>query len=234
VGDLLVDTAAVRLLNGRYMDHPEACFGAEARAAFRLRGQAGQRFPIDRFMLRPPLEPVVLSYWDRFRARGFTQDAATALVSALSGAVVRPRTEGAVTRAQRGSEPTWRYPDPDHAAGWLDRLYSLEPDEDAPFIYAAGCFAEVVRSHPYPNGNGRLGRAFFHGALAEVMGLTCPFLPLGPAMYLHAETLTQSLRTATRTNAWRDYHRSVSVILREAMAVCDDPTPHADGPRLGS
>lgn len=172
-------------------------------------------------MLRPPFEPIILSYWARFRSRAFNPEVATALVSALSGVALCPRNTVAVTKPTPGTEPLWVYPDPDHAAGWLDRLYALDPTGSSPLEYAAACFAETVRSHPYTDGNGRLGRAFFHGALAQTLDLPCPIIPLGPAMYAHAPVLTASLRAATIDGDWPGYFAVMRTIVATALELCD-------------
>ncbi len=86
---------------------------------------------------------------------------------------------------------------------------------------AALCFQEVVRSHPFPNGNGRLGRAFFHGALALVLDLPCPFLPLGPVMYLHAPVLTTRLRAAATGKDVAGYLAAMRTVVADALDLAD-------------
>lgn len=62
----------------------------------------------------------------------------------------------------------------------IRRLNAGDPSD--PFRHAAMVYFETLVIHPFRDGNGRLARLLFQGALFKSLGLRAPVLPLRPVM----------------------------------------------------
>lgn len=65
--------------------------------------------------------------------------------------------------------------------GLLMRFNRPHP-RTSPIAQAIGVFLETLLIHPLPDGNGRLARLLFQGALKRAIGLNAPVVPLGPSL----------------------------------------------------
>ena len=161
----------------------------------------------------------MLSYWPNWMRHGWTAFEARQLVSALVGVEVPNRSGPIHTEADPDGVSTV-FPEAEDAKGWLDRVRSqVEADNLTPFTSACFSYAVVALNHPFPDGNGRLARAFFHGALGRSLGLTCPFIPLGPICYLHHRRLGAGLRSLSATGDWEPFVGMMADFTSEALAL---------------
>lgn len=88
----------------------------------------------------------------------------------------------------------------------------LGPLETASLVHAI-----VILYHPMNDGNGRLARAMFHGALRNRAGIDAPFLALGPISYVLSYHLLVLTRTLSQSGDWATYLHGVYDVIRIAI-----------------
>jgi Fic/DOC family len=186
---------------------PEASFGLELRAAYVLDREAKRETsaqsppPYAEFFLRPAIEPILHSYFDHLRPGALDPDAADNFLSCLHGAPIRRRTGPCrITPNVQGNFV--EFPQADAAQDYHRRLDRHLPTIEGALQRAAYAYAEVLLSHPYGDGNGRLARALILTCLAQGNRDRIPFLPLGPAFYAHAPAIAGALESLAVSANW--------------------------------
>lgn len=220
--------------NDRSFGNVWDCIGLELRASYRLcedddafdlSAQAGSDGALDarrsarrslqrRALLRPAVEPVLLSWWPALARGSIDIDQARAIASALTGAYTfRPRAR----MRNRGDETGFVYfadvRQANHWGRYIERSgqYLSDPIDQALYAYAA-----TILCHPLSDGNGRLGRALALGALARIGVLTQPSLPLGPLFNCNSILVERELARLSESGAWRDFFDALRPLLRAA------------------
>ncbi|HWC22156.1 MAG TPA: Fic family protein [Flexivirga sp.] len=91
---------------------------------------------------------------------------------------------------------TARFVPPPHedVPGYMDDLLSyINTSGDSPLAAALLTHAQFETVHPYPDGNGRVGRALFHGVLHRAGVVTGGVLPLSTALKRDKEAYVKAL-----------------------------------------
>lgn len=98
----------------------------------------------------------------------------------------------------------------------LRRVLDAEGLYDCAWTFALYCYADIVLSHPLNDGNGRLARATFIGALIRRGVIVTPGLPLGLAGYLCRPALSSALRRLGTSGDWSGYARFMRRLVQLA------------------
>lgn len=163
--------------------------------------------------LRPAVEPIILSYWERLVELDLDAKKAQKIVSALTVKEQVFRSAEGMGRSINGNvgfEPIGR------ARGWIDRLRAARLRPELASLMPMYTFASTIMAHPFADGNGRLARAMTLGALAKFAGWQMPIVPLAPSFYRYAEVLGRSLDGLTRSGDWTTYVTVFLDILDDA------------------
>lgn len=200
----------------------EASFGLELRAAFVLDTEAERagvepRPPYRQFLLRPAIEPILFTYLDLFRGGNLDPNAIDGFVSCLHGAPVTMR-QGPSRISPNARGHFVQFPDCEYARDYCSRLNLYLPSIEGAVAKAAYAYAEVLLSHPYADGNGRLARALAVACLSEG-GRPPAFLPLGPAFYAHAPAIASALQALAVTADWRHFLSVFADFLEYGLAL---------------
>lgn len=197
-----------------YASCPTRCFGLEARVAhFLTESEPAVRGANPRkILIRPAFEPVAFSYWDRFINWSLDDDAIAAMAGCLCGREVDYRTSTGASLPNDLGESAL-YPAPEIARSWRESMPM--PVKGMSLLdslsVALHALAAFVCLHPLSDGNGRVGRALFQGALARSLGLSCPMLALTPHTSLHSRAIARGLRRLGADGDWSDvvaaYHK---------------------------
>jgi hypothetical protein len=163
-----------------------------------LQGAIGEAFHFtnhssnDHLLARPPSELAAWRLWELLES-GHLHPAALLDLARLLGGVARLR-QGAKATTASASGHIFRFAPPAAVPGrlkaLLDRVGERRP-ELPPVLHASGVYLETLLIHPLPDGNGRLARLLFLGALQRTAGLEVPICPLGPAVALHRPHVLQ-------------------------------------------
>lgn len=171
-----------------YSISPARCFGLEARVAYYYSEilDCSPELNPRQHLIRPAPEPVVYSYWERFKSWTFDESSVSALASCLCGRDLRYRDAVAASLPNRHGVSVL-YPEPAIATRWLSFMppppRGTEVLEGLAAAFAA--LASLILHHPLTDGNGRFGRALFQGVLARTVGLSAPMLALGPLISIN-------------------------------------------------
>jgi hypothetical protein len=227
------DLEALIALDHAFQDRPDVVFGLEARAAFHLTAhfEDPTQPHIRTLLLRPASEPTTFSYWDRFRTWAVDDASMIELASCLLGRPTAYRTTACGTPPDPQGY-SQAFPKPEVARTWLSSAppprERVAPDEA--FSSALVWLAAAVLHHPLPDGNGRLGRALFQGALARSSGLSCPLLPLGPYTYASGREAMAAWIALGHRGDWRPlvalYEKILAEILQLHRQLALSARPH--------
>ncbi|MGR8963753.1 Fic family protein [Rhizobium leguminosarum] len=199
-------------------------FGNELKAAHLLqrlalaRGVGGAVSDnLGRLFTRPAVEPILARRFD-FLTERISLTRLQVLASELLG-------HGAILRAADifGS-PDLKVPQvkfaPLEAVNHLPRRLETILSAEIPVMVAAWlCFVEVIVSHPFEDGNGRLARAFFHIVLGAKTKLCSLALPLGPAFIANADVLSDSLIALSHSGDWSTFLRDTAIVMDQCEAI---------------
>lgn len=217
----------------RYASRPELSFGLESRATFRLSSATTETAELNprTFWLRPPAEPATFSYWRRFQDWTVEDSSAIELAGCLAGKAQGYRTAPSASLPD-GDGVRRTYPDADQACDWLRSL--PKPERGCSTLdglaSAFHAFATLVLNHPFPDGNGRFGRALFQGVLARTLDLTCPMLPLGPFTYVRGRAVVAGWIALGVRHDWGELTRTYALVLRDVLDFhTADPNPQTGG-----
>jgi hypothetical protein len=186
-------------------DRVDLCFGLELRTAYLLESYSKSGNiqmpppPYRQFYLRPAVEPIIYSYVGRLRPEAIDPDVADAFMSCLHCRRIEPR-RGEIRIKPNAQGNFVQFPDAAFAADYHVRLRDALPSIEGPLNRAAFAYAEILLSHPYADGNGRLARAVAMLCLGQ--DDMVPFLPLGPAFYACAPRVAPALETLALTANW--------------------------------
>ena len=133
------------------------------------------------------------------------------------------RTEQNWIGSRRDTVKTARFvpPPPDAMQQALNDLenYINEDDGLHPLIRLALIHYQFETIHPFPDGNGRVGRLLIPLVLHERGVLTQPLLYLSPYLEKHRDAYIDALYEVSRTGAWIEW---IQFFLRTVVAQCRD------------
>ena len=202
----------------------DASFGLELRSAFLLEHEtpldAVDRPPYRQFLLRPAIEPILYSYVSALSIGGLDTGTIDDFLSCLHGLPVeRRRNPSRITPNAHGN---WvQFPDWEYAADFHLRLNRNLPTIDDAITRAAYAYAEVLLSHPYGDGNGRLARALAVICLGDGRPSSTPFLPLGPAFYAHAPVIASALQALSATGDWVPFQHVFADFVSQGLTLAE-------------
>lgn len=219
-------------LTEQYRHSPWRCFGNEAKCALLLR--AGLRVPgsldfsvpagfeapqFDRFLVRPCIEPIVYTNWQRFSAWQIDQRWIKRAAALLTGTSSKMRSASVDKPAICGLAPM-RYARLDDIPSWPEAIEVIHSCEDlTPVQEAVLTHATFVLYHPLDDGNGRVARSLFHASLHRRDQVDAPFLPLGPSFYSASYLKLGLLRRLSQTGDWEAYLDGVHPIVEFAISL---------------
>jgi hypothetical protein len=193
----------------------------ELKAAYRLEAaymklRLDKRPPFRQILLRPAIEPILLSFAETLMEANLQPDAIDRFISCVHGApVTRRTTDCRITPNEFGN--CVLFPPPEHAAEYVSRLSGQLPSIDGPINRVGYAYAEIILSHPYMDGNGRLARSMVLACLAKELGSKLPLIPLAPAFYASAQRTADALQTLAVTADWPFYMQAFKALLTDAL-----------------
>lgn len=203
----------------------QSAFGMELRAAFLLEMEAAARLeitegapPYRQFFLRPAMEPILYSYLGPLRKQPLDPAVLDGLMACLHGRPIERREISSRIKPNANGNIV-QFPDPDYA-----RDYHLRLDRRLPLISGAinragFVFAEIVLSHPYSDGNGRLARAMTLIGLGGGEDAALSFIPLGPTFYARAPEIAGALQALAATADWQNFMAVFTDYIADALAL---------------
>jgi Fic/DOC family len=167
-------------------------------APLALQGGIGDAFHFtdrgsnDHLLARPPSELAAWRLWELLGSGRLDSAALLDLARLLGGAAQLRQGAKATTASASGHIFRFAPPAtvPARLKALLDRMGERRP-ELPPLLHAVGVYLETLLIHPLPDGNGRLARLLFLGALHQTAGLEAPICPLGPSIALHRAHVLQ-------------------------------------------
>ena len=171
----------------------------------------GPRSPTYLF-LRPAVEPVLLSFWEKFIKLDEVEWPSV-------GATLNPRAplrDSYVATAKSCDGSFSVYPHTDEIVHWQNDLNDLLKSDMEPLSKAFIMYAVVIMCHPLIDGNGRLARAAMWASLAR-SGIAAPCLPLGPVAYANPSWLANSIRSLCATGDWSQYLKNMDGFILAAI-----------------
>lgn len=186
----------MRHIDGLYQ-HDIETYGLDQKVQDVLLIQFPDQNIIPKTLYRTIQEPITCRYWNSIASNKLTLSDMHELCSLLRGDVVSFRTG-----RSRGFDNThgsyeFCYPIDDN---WLDRIYEISdsslPD---PFEEMALIFREIIWTHPFSDGNGRLARALLNGSLARRGIISRPILGLNAIFDVFRQDIGESLRISIST-----------------------------------
>lgn len=226
VSDFAAIEGKARELSAHYETKPWESFGNEIKSALLLSAKLvpeidlGRRksyiydLPsLDRFYLRPSLEPIVYSSWSKLREWSIDDEWVLKTAKCLLGRAAHFRSDP-IIKPRMGPVAGWQYMAPEEARQWRDAVEAVRNNANLPPVAeACAAYAAFAIYHPLKDGNGRIARALFHGVLANRLDLSAPIIPLGPAIYHYGHHFTYGFRQLALNGNWRDFFELMHLIL---------------------
>ena len=220
-----LDTAAtlrkIERLNNLISRHgPAYSFGFEIKLSHYLYSvkpnpDHASRELTQKLFLRPAVEPLLYRYKE-VHPDGFNHALINQMVSLYYGALSRVRD----TEAKSWTDESGNYvqfPPAENAMGYIDRIRtSLDTTVD-PIQASAYVVAETILSHPYPDGNGRLGRLLGLICLARFCGHSFLPVPLGPVILANYDRYILWLNSLSETGDWTSFVATYDAFINEAL-----------------
>lgn len=199
----------------------DCCFGLELRAAYyyeyvNTHSTQVNEQPMRKFFLRTAIEPIMYSYRAYVDVTQLEHKVVNEFVSSYSGILVRVRE----IEARSGKNAEGRYvvfPPHAHSARYLERIKTNSARLSCPIQRSAYAFAEVILSHPYSDGNARLGRCLSLMSLSHHMMCDPLSVPLGPVLMANNDRYVKALQDLSREHDWLKFFSEFRWFLDEAL-----------------
>ena len=180
-------------------------------------GQGGAApIPFDRFLRRPSAEEVISRFWPELCSPRLDLEEVTMMASGLTGIPAALRSHAGSTVPDVNGQRSL-FPAPELSRHFARRI-SEKTKTDDPLSNAVTALAETVLSHPYPDGNGRLGRAMMYRALGTPDLVQGPLLPLGPLFYANHRRISGSMTHLGVSGDWEPLYRTIEALVSKAAA----------------
>tara|TARA_R110000868_G_scaffold402710_1_gene679192 strand:+ start:12964 stop:13638 length:675 start_codon:yes stop_codon:yes gene_type:complete len=176
---------------------------------------------LDRFLIRPGIEPIVYTSWQRFSAWQIDQHWIEQVAALLTGTNRKMRSARVDKSAICGLAPM-RYARLDDIPFWPEAIAAIQNCKGlTPVQEAVLTHATFVLYHPLDDGNGRVARSLFHASLRRRDQIDAPFLPLGPSFYSASYLKLGLLRRLSQTGDWDAYLDRVHPIIEFAISLLE-------------
>jgi len=225
IGASQTDTAGtlrkVDKLNSVILRHePAYSFGFEIKLShylYSVKPNPGHASPelTQKLFLRPAVEPLLYRYKD-VRLDDFNHALISQMVSLYYGALSRVRDADAKSWTDESGNYV-QFPPAEHARDYIDRIkITLDTIVD-PIQASAYVIAETILSHPYPDGNGRLGRLLGLICLARFCGHSFLPVPLAPVILANYDKYILWLNSLSATGDWTSFVATYDTFINEAL-----------------
>lgn len=144
-----------------------------------------------------------------------------ALATALAGSAAAKRTGAACTTPDASGQIV-QFPDVPRISGWAERIRRPQTLGLHPILAASYVFAEIMLSHPYKDGNGRVARALFQATLGACGVIDAPTLPIGPIFHANFHNANGALRELSETGNWSDFAETMSSVVWSTIRLLDE------------
>lgn len=211
----------IERLNSIILQHgPAYSFGFEIKLSHYLYSvkpnpNHASRELTQKLFLRPAVEPLLYRYKD-IRLDDFNHPLINQMVSLYYGALSRVRDAEAKSWTDESGNYV-QFPPAEHARGYIDRIRTGLDTTVDPIQASAYVIAETILSHPYPDGNGRLGRLLGLISLARFCGHSFVPVPLAPIILANYDKYILWLNSLSETGDWTSFVATYDVFVNEAL-----------------
>ena len=164
--------------------------------------------------LRPAIEPISSTYWEKYFPFNINESSALRMASAAAGRPLVYRKGPATGRSLNGDV---NFRPLDAGGEWLAKIARAAKAPALRGAFPAYCFAQAIMTHPFSDGNGRFARLMVHAALAHCAGLAGPRMALAPAFYRRAEELASALTVLSEHGDWSVFNSVFFSTLDDAL-----------------
>lgn len=164
--------------------------------------------------LRPAIEPICSTYWEKYFPFNVSEASALRMASAAAGRPLVYRKGPATGRSLNGDV---NFGALETGGEWLAKIARAAQAPALRGAFPGYCFAQTIMTHPFSDGNGRFARLMVHAALAHCAGLAGPRIALAPAFYRRAEELGSALTALSQDGDWSGYNRVFFSTLEDAL-----------------
>ena len=169
-------------------------------------------------LLRPAIEPALLSSWQLLSLRGLGSAALPRFLEMVVASPVEPRS-GVGYSENEGKMVVFE--SPKRLAVWDEKIRLVAANPKFVLESAFFAYAQTALAHPFSDGNGRLARSILHVGLAEPLGIKQPFLALAPAFYANQRTISATLTHLSQTGEWAPYYDAALATIELATQLTE-------------
>lgn len=180
---------------------------------------AGETRSLSTFLDRRPLDPVGRTLCAH-AAAPMTIERLQRIAGGCVGRKSQPiRAKGHRTTADKDGRSVDFIP-PEEVKPALERICAhwngmLAQTGEAAVASAVWILVAVLNAHAFPNGNGRLARALFSGALARTGACRHGYIPLGPLIYATQGNFEVGVRRAELQDDWSTLARMLDQMIAD-------------------
>lgn len=173
---------------------------------------------IRRLLVRPAVEPTLISYWQHLSAANLNAEQISAYLKKVSGEDVTERPLRSF-----GVMPTGIvvFEALEESRAWLAKIKVAANDAELRTATPFYAYVQTIMAHPFSDGNGRLARSILQATLGEFFGCRFPVIALAPAFYMHSEKLVEVFTRLTDTGAWADCYAQILQTLDLATSMTE-------------
>lgn len=173
--------------------------------------------PSTGILRRPPAEIALCAFWENLKQWDLRAPIMGAFIEGLLGQPAELRT-GPIYTSPNRSSVVLEFPSADGVKCWRHNLQRTSELDLHPFLFALYAMVLVIIQHPYQDGNGRLSRAIFQGALAHKGLIKAPILPLGPSLHMSKHGMAAALIDLAQSGCWTTYANTYAASCVQMLA----------------
>ena len=184
---------------------------------------------IRRLLVRPVIEPSLISYWQYLSAANLDAERIAAYLQMVSGESVTKRPSPSFSIVPSGIVV---FETTEESEKWVAKIKIAAADPKLRTALPIYAYVQTIMSHPFADGNGRLARSILLASLGVLCGFRYPMLALAPAFYMHSESLNTAFTRLTNTGDWTDCYTQILQTLDLAASMTENLIDIAEsGPR---
>ncbi len=205
--------------------HLTDAVGNEIIASLMLLGGEGEFSPDNpdvwiakcrRICLSPSFEVMLFSHWDILKNFNLSETVARSLVRVFLGRDIDYRN---ATCVGHWRDRSVRFPEPSYARLAIGRVLEYRNRATNLAFVPLYSFAEIIMSHPFMDGNGRLARSLLHAGFSLCREVSVPSIPLGPAFALNAHGMHYALNALSSHGDWDSYISAIEIVINNAISL---------------